>query len=215
MLDLSHSMTIVALAAAAGAAVLLVWYLLSRPALTRRVKLVLFAALGPLPITAALVGNVANFEATKERKFCGSCHVMTPYAADAADPKSETLASIHSKNPYFGQQSCYVCHADYGMFGTVMTKVGGMGHVWHYYTEDWDRPGHPPPVIHEPFKNNTCMQCHPQDRPRQPLEHQVHGRAVKGEQVACTAAGCHGRPHPPARPAPGREGARAEAPVAP
>jgi nitrate/TMAO reductase-like tetraheme cytochrome c subunit len=197
-LDPTRLLAYVALASAAGAAAILVIYLVARPALSRRMKLWLFAGLGPLPITAALVGNVSNYNVTKERRFCASCHVMAPYADDAEDPKSSTLASIHSKNPYFGGESCYVCHADYGMFGTVMTKVGGMRHVWHYYTEDWDAPDHPPLKLYQPYSNTTCMQCHPSDRARQPLEHQVHGRPVREGQVACTAAGCHGRSHPPA-----------------
>jgi cytochrome c-type protein NapC len=185
-----------ALAAALGAGIILVVYLVARPSLSRRVKLWLFAGLGPLPITAALAGNVANFEVTKERRFCGSCHVMDPWAEDAADPKSASLASIHSKNPYFGQESCYVCHADYGMFGTVMTKVGGMRHVWDYYTDDWDRPGHRPPTLYKPYSTTTCMQCHPPERAHQPLAHQVHGRAVRGGELSCVAGGCHGSPHP-------------------
>jgi cytochrome c-type protein NapC len=185
-----------ALVSAAGAVVLIVAYLVVRPALTWRVKLWLFAGLGPLPITAALSGNVGNFELTKERRFCGSCHVMEPYTDDAADPKSSTLASIHSKNPYFGGESCYVCHADYGMFGTVMTKVGGMHHVWDYYTGDWDAPGHRPPKLYQPYSSKTCMQCHPPERAHQPLAHQVHAGAVRAGQVACVTSGCHGPPHP-------------------
>jgi cytochrome c-type protein NapC len=192
----THVLSYVALGCAAAAALILVGYLILRPALSRAVKIWLFVGLGPLPITAAMVGNVANFEVTTERRFCASCHTMTPYAADAADPKSGTLASIHSKNPYFGDRSCYVCHADYGMFGTVMTKIGGMRHVWDYYTGDWDRPGHRPPELYKPYPNTTCMQCHPQDRAKLPLEHKVHGRAVKDGELHCAAVGCHGPPHP-------------------
>src|SRR3954469_16771994 len=87
----------VALVCAASAAVILVVYLVARPALTRTVKLWLFLGLGPLPIAAALSGNVANFEVTKERTFCASCHVMGPYADDAASPTSTRLAALHSK----------------------------------------------------------------------------------------------------------------------
>jgi cytochrome c-type protein NapC len=192
------SLDYVSLACAAAAALILVAYLVRRPALTRRVKTWLFVGLGPLPITAAMVGNVSNFEVTKDRAFCGSCHVMTPYNDDASDPKSGSLASIHSQNPYFGHESCYICHADYGMFGTVVTKLGGMRHVWKYYTEDWNAPSHAPPKILEPFKSSTCMQCHPQNRAHLPLEHQVHGQAIQRGEVTCTAAGCHGRPHPDA-----------------
>jgi cytochrome c-type protein NapC len=170
-------LTYVALIAAASAALILIAYLIRRPALDRRMKLWLLVGLGPLPITAAMIGNVANFEVTKERSFCARCHTMDMYAADAADPKSGTLASMHSKNPYFGNQSCYVCHADYGMF-------------------DWEAPGHAPPKLLKPYSHEACKQCHAPDRARQPLEHQVHRKAIDSGEVGCTAAGCHGRPHP-------------------
>lgn len=186
----------VALLLALLAATILVVFLVQRPPLTRIVKLWLFIGLGPLPISAAMAGNVANFEVTTKRKFCASCHTMTIHANDAADPHSKTLASIHSKNPYFGDKSCYVCHADYGMFGTVVTKIGGMHHVWDYYTDDWSAPGHRPPKLYKPFSNSACMQCHSIDKPSGPLEHKIHGGAVKEGQVSCAAANCHNAPHP-------------------
>lgn len=189
-------LTYVALLAAGGAALILLAYLIRRPPLDRKAKLWLLVGLGPLPITAAMIGNVANFEVTKDRSFCARCHTMDLYAADAADPKSGTLASLHSKNPYFGNQSCYVCHADYGMFGLAVTKLGGMRHVWYYYTDDWEAPGHAPPKLLKPYSHEACKQCHAPDRARQPLEHQVHKKAIDSGEVGCTAAGCHGRPHP-------------------
>lgn len=193
----AHLLNYIALASAAAAALILLVYLIRRPTLDRRWQALLFVGLGPLPITAAMVGNVSNFEGTKDRAFCGGCHTMDMYVADAADPKSASLAAIHSKNPYFGDQSCYICHADYGMFGLAVTKLGGMRHVWYYYTEDWDAPDHPPPKLREPYSHTACKQCHPPDRARQPLEHQVHQEAIEKGEVGCTAAGCHGRPHPP------------------
>lgn len=189
-------LSIVALACAAGAALILVTVLVRRPAIDRNIKLWLFLGLGPLPIAAAAAGNVASFEVTKDREFCSSCHVMTPYANDAANPESHTLAAVHSQNPFFGEQSCYTCHADYGMFGTVTTKLGGMRHVWDFYTGDWD--GDPPrkPELYEPYKISTCEQCHPQVEARMPLAHKLHAEAVKDGRVSCVAAGCHGHPHP-------------------
>ena len=195
-IDSGNVLSVVALFLSLLAATMLIGFLVRRPALTRVVKLWLFIALGPLPITAAMAGNVANFEVTTKRKFCASCHTMTVHANDAADPHSTTLASIHSKNPYFGDKSCYVCHADYGMFGTVLTKIGGMHHVWDYYTDDWSAPGHRPPQLYKPYSNSACMQCHPLDKPRQPLEHKIHGQAAKEGHVSCAAANCHGPPHP-------------------
>ena len=55
---------------------------------------------------------------------------------------------------------------------------------------------HPPPRMLKPYSHEPCKQCHPPDRARQPLEHQVHRDAILRNDVGCTAAGCHGRPHP-------------------
>jgi cytochrome c-type protein NapC len=196
LLDPARILTYLAILAAVAAVAILVAYLIRRPVLGWRTKLWLFAGLGPLPITAAMIGNVANFEVTKDREFCARCHTMTLYAADAADPASGTLAAVHSKNPMFGGQSCYVCHADYGMFGMPLTKLGGMRHVWYYYTQNWEAPGHAPPKLLKPYSHEACVQCHPPGGARQPLEHQVHEQAIMKHEVGCTAAGCHGRPHP-------------------
>src|SRR5688572_11394547 len=117
---------------ASASAIVLLWYLVRRPALTRATKIALLFGIGLLPIATAGNGNVAGFHATKERQFCSSCHVMTPYGDDAVDPASESLASRHSRNEAFGRESCYTCHADYGMFGTVATKLGGLRHVYEY-----------------------------------------------------------------------------------
>ncbi len=189
-------MTYFAITAAAVAAIILVGYLIRRPELGRTTKILLFAGLGPLPIAAAMIGNVANFEVTKDRAFCARCHTMDLYANDAADPKSVTLAAVHSRNAMFGGQSCYICHADYGMFGMPLTKLGGMRHVWYYYTQDWEAPDHAPPKLLKPYSHEACKQCHSLELRPQPLEHQVHFAAILKNEVGCTATGCHGRPHP-------------------
>lgn len=193
--ELPSLLNLGALVCAAASAAVLIGYLIRRPPLTRATRLGLFIGLGPLPITAAMAGSYANLEVTKEREFCGSCHVMIPYAEDAANPKSSGLASLHSKNKWFGSQSCYTCHADYGMFGLVVTKLGGMRHVWRYYTEDWDDPNHPPPEIYKPYKNETCRQCHAQASTKEPMEHKVHREAIASGAVGCAKQGCHGPPH--------------------
>src|SRR5262245_20023645 len=83
-------------------AMLVLWYLVRRPRLTRATKIVLLFGIGVLPLGAAMSGNYAGFEATKQRRFCGSCHVMTPYAADSGDPQSASLAARHGRNAMFG-----------------------------------------------------------------------------------------------------------------
>jgi cytochrome c-type protein NapC len=190
-----------ALACAAVAAVLALWFLLFRPRLDRATKLVLLAAIGVLPLATATTGNVAGFEATKARRFCASCHVMTPYGNDSADPRSTTLASRHARNALFGDDNCYACHADYGMYGTVITKLGGLRHVYeyvlHYRTMPLDEARR---TIHirKPFQNATCMHCHSTDGPSWNAihEHASLLERVRTGEVSCASAGCHGPAHP-------------------
>src|SRR5689334_6016078 len=129
---MSSPLTIVALVSASFAVTLLGWFLIRRPSLGGMTKLMLLFGLGVFPIATAATGNVAGYEATKARGFCGSCHVMKPWTEDSDDRTSKTLASRHARNPMFGEENCYMCHADYGQLGAVTTKIGGMRHVYEY-----------------------------------------------------------------------------------
>jgi hypothetical protein len=99
----------------------MLWYLVRRPQISAATRLWLLVGVGLLPIGAALTGNLAGFEVTKQRTFCGSCHTMTSRVRDAGDPSSQSLAAKHSRNAAFGGESCYTCHEDYGMFGAITT----------------------------------------------------------------------------------------------
>jgi len=194
-----------ALACAGASALLMLWYLLRRPALSRATKIVLLLGIGVLPIATATTGNVAGFEATKARRFCGSCHVMTPYGADSDDRHSTTLAARHARNALFGDANCYGCHADYGMYGTVITKLGGLRHVYEYVLhyrnmslEDARATIH----IRTPFQNATCMHCHSTQGPtwNAVKEHASLLDRLRGGAVSCASAGCHGPAHPFSKP---------------
>jgi nitrate/TMAO reductase-like tetraheme cytochrome c subunit len=194
-----------ALACATSAAVLALWFLVRRPALTRATKLVLLAAIGVLPLASAGTGNVAGYEATKARQFCGSCHVMTPYQADSEDRRSTTLAARHARNALFGDENCYACHADYGMFGTVVTKVGGMRHVYEYtlhYRNMSLEEARETIHIRKPFQNATCMHCHSTEGPSWNgiKDHTSLLDRVRAGTVSCASAGCHGPAHPFSKP---------------
>jgi cytochrome c-type protein NapC len=199
------------LTAAAAAAVLL-WYLVRRPALTRATKIALLFGVGLLPIATAGNGNVAGYHATKERQFCSSCHVMTPYGDDAASAASQSLASRHSRNEAFGHESCYTCHADYGMFGTVATKLGGLRHVYEYVlhyrsmpTDEFLATIH----IRQPFPNATCIRCHSTANPGWTAvgDHASALAEVRAGTVSCASEGCHGPAHPFSKDARRRRGA--------
>lgn len=197
----SSPLAAIALVFAGLSALILVVYLVRRPPLVRATKLWLLLGLGVFPVTVALSGNVQGFEATKERAFCGSCHVMGLHQRDSDDPNSHSLAARHARNPMFGPENCYVCHADYGMFGTVVTKAGGMRHVYYYYTEYHHTPlEEAKRTIHilKPFPNHNCMQCHStkDDLFLAVRDHEGALDDVRSERVSCASEGCHGLAHP-------------------
>jgi cytochrome c-type protein NapC len=195
-----------AVTCAALSVAILAWFLLRRPALQRGTKIALLFGIGILPLGTATTGNIHGYEATKTRRFCGSCHVMVPYARDSEDPLSTSLAARHARAPSFGANNCYTCHADYGMYGTVTTKIGGMRHVYEYLLNFRQLSlDEALPRIHlrGAFRNDTCMQCH---STRGPLWLEVGDHAsllekLRGGEVSCASEGCHGPAHPFSKPA--------------
>ncbi len=197
----------IAIAGAAFAAPILIWYLVRRPTTTRAAKVLLLLGIGVFPLLTAGSGNYAGFEATKSRRFCGSCHVMTPYAADSMDPNSTSLAAIHGRNQAFGAESCYTCHADYGMFGTVVTKMGGMRHVYEYtfhYRNMSLAEAREKIRIRKPFPSSTCIRCHSTSAPQwsKVPDHAGLVDELRTGAVSCLGAGCHGPSHPFSKGAP-------------
>ncbi len=193
---------IVALSTAAVAASILVVYLVKKPALDLSVKLWLLVGLGVLPAIVAASSTAAGMQRTEERSFCGSCHVMEAHYEDSSDPTSQSLAARHSRNPFFGGESCYVCHADYGMFGYALTKLGGMRHVYMYYLRGYDRMSLAQAErvirLRKPYDNRNCRQCHTttaEDWRRVP-DHLSLKVELDENKVSCVSAGCHGYAHP-------------------
>lgn len=197
----SSPLAVTALVCAGASACILVVYLVRGPALVRATKVWLALGLGVFPIGVAAMGNIEGFEATKKREFCGSCHVMALHSADSDDPESGSLASRHARNAMFGDENCYGCHADYGMFGTIVTKAGGMRHVWLYYTQYRETPLEEAKKtirLRAPYPNDNCMQCH---STRDQLwlktpDHKASLEDVRTDRMSCASAGCHGLAHP-------------------
>jgi cytochrome c-type protein NapC len=194
-------LTLLALVCAALSAVILVAYLVRRPPLVGTTKLWLLLGLGVFPIGVAAAGNIEGFRATKQRRFCGSCHVMVPHASDSDDMQSSSLASRHARNNLFGQENCYVCHADYGMYGTILTKLGGMRHVWMYATKYKNVPIEEAKrtiQLRKPYPNENCMQCHSTrlDVWSRVPDHKSSVEEVRRGRLSCASSGCHGLAHP-------------------
>ncbi len=202
MTFLTSPLAVLEIACAALSAVIVSTYLVFRPPLIRATKLWLLLGLGVFPIGAAFAGNVQGFEATKERAFCGSCHVMALHRADSDDHFSASLASRHARNAMFGSENCYVCHANYGMFGTIVTKAGGMRHVWLYLTEYRKIPvEESKKTIHlrDPSEmNGNCIQCHSTEDTLwlKVSDHRALLDDVRAGRISCASEGCHGLAHP-------------------
>jgi cytochrome c-type protein NapC len=220
--SLEQLLKLTALVASAIAIVILVWYIVRRPPLGRLTKVLLLFGLGVMPLGVALTGNISGFEYTLKRQFCGSCHVMLPYTQDAEDPRSTSLAAVHSRNHAFGEESCYTCHADYALFGAMTTKVNGLKHLYYYVTEYANTGpfGEGGPKIHmyRPFQNGMCTRCHSTASPYW-LKNEEHAGVIedlrKGD-AKCVDCHTGDKIHPRAfahggrgRPPPG-EGASAE-----
>lgn len=203
---------VIAIVSAVSAAAILLRFLVKKPPLDVRTKLLLLFGLGVFPALAAVSSTVAGMEATTHREFCGSCHVMGPYFENTADPQAQSLSARHSRNPFFGDRSCYVCHADYGMFGYAITKAGGMRHVYEYWLGGYrsmtlEQSKHAIKLL-KPYDNHNCRQCHTttvQDWRRIP-DHQSLEAELTANEVSCASAGCHGYAHPFTKP----DGAKAD-----
>jgi cytochrome c-type protein NapC len=201
VVSLHPAMSWTAIVCSALATLVLLWFLVKRPELTGQVKFLLLLGFGVLPIGTALTGNIAGFEHTKHRPFCGSCHVMTPYRLDSDDPLSKTLAAAHARNEEFGPDNCYACHREYGAFSTVMTKLGGMRHVYEYYThyQYVDLKTSLTEIeLYKPMANASCTRCH-STRVGTWLavaDHRSTLDRLRNGQVSCASEGCHGPAHP-------------------
>ncbi|MEO8877939.1 MAG: NapC/NirT family cytochrome c [Polyangiaceae bacterium] len=201
MTSISSPLAFVSLACAAISALLLIAYLIRSPPLIRSTKIWLVCALGVFPIGAAMSGNIEGYERTKARSFCASCHVMIAHTGDSDDPHSQTLSARHARNKLFGSENCYACHEDYGMFGTIATKMGGMKHVWLYYTEYHNTPiveAKKTIRLYEPYPNDNCMQCHSTTGELwlKIPDHKAALTDVRAGNLSCASSGCHGRAHP-------------------
>jgi nitrate/TMAO reductase-like tetraheme cytochrome c subunit len=200
------SLGVLALISALAAASILVHYLVKKPVLNVATKLRLLLGLGVLPTLAAGASTVEGMEQTTHREFCGSCHVMGAHFDDTKNPKAQSLAARHSRNPFFGDRSCYVCHADYGMFGYALTKAGGLRHVYLYYLGGYRQMSlaQAEKQIHliKPYNNQNCRQCHTttlHDWRRVP-DHDSLKAELDSNKVSCASAGCHGYAHPFTKP---------------
>jgi cytochrome c-type protein NapC len=87
------------------------------------------------------------------------------------------------------------------MYGYVLTKMGGMRHVWLYATKyhsmSLEEAKHDIRV-RKPVPNENCTTCHTTTAPRWLSigDHASSLAKVRDGSLACASAGCHGYAHP-------------------
>jgi nitrate/TMAO reductase-like tetraheme cytochrome c subunit len=137
-------------------------------------------------LTSAAVG----LEQSKAIGFCNSCHLMSAFVEDMKDPDSRSLSAVHFRNRYIQEEHCYNCHTDYGLFGTLEAKVGGLSHVWSEFVGSTGRPVHPKTN----YRFTICLNCHGQSSKfiQQKRHAGVVTRIVSG---ASNCTECHDRSH--------------------
>ena len=161
-----------------------------------------FAILAPVLFTILLgiieMGRMfyvrQSLEYATEVQFCGSCHLtMKPFIDDLHNPKSQSLASLHSQNRFAPGTECYSCHANYGVHGTLEAKLTGLRHVYKYNTGTY----HLPLKMPQPFENMLCLKCH--NGAKRFMAQEVHlenglvSEELRSSKTECIQ--CHGPAH--------------------
>jgi len=152
----------------------------------------LFIGICVMPLPVMVLSTAVGLEQAKDVSFCHACHVMSKFVDDMKNPASDRLAAMHFKNRYIQRNHCYVCHTDYGLFGTVQAKVAGLGHIWKESTGSYAMPVQ----IARPYRFTICLDCHAQSLKFERVgEHQGLVAKIISGGVECTA--CHGLSHLP------------------
>jgi nitrate/TMAO reductase-like tetraheme cytochrome c subunit len=185
-----------ALATALLAMGLTAWVLIGRRKRLGAVqsRVVLFLGVCVLPIPVMVLSTAVGVEEAKAVDFCASCHVMGPYVQGMEDPAASGLAALHFQNRYIQSDHCYVCHTNYGLFGTMEAKVGGLGHIWQDATAS-----HQGPIqLKNPYNFSICLDCHGLSARFNAQEvHQAVLYDILSSKAGCTD--CHPLGHPAAK----------------
>lgn len=151
----------------------------------------LFVGVCIMPLPVMVLSTAVGMDQAKDVTFCQHCHVMRPFVDDMKNPASDRLAAVHYKNRYIQRDHCYICHTDYGLFGSMEAKLSGVGHVWRESAGTYTVPVQ----IARPYRFTICLDCHAQSAKFDAIpEHKdLVAKTVRGEE-RCTS--CHELSHP-------------------
>ena len=159
-------------------------------------KLLAFFLIAVFPVLYVLGVATERMDTMKSVKFCGGCHVMTPYVTSLSVEDDEPLSSVHFRNNYVPQETaCYSCHTGYAMFGEIEAKIRGLRHVWAYVSNSYGDTL----ALYEPYENEDCLACHRTAQRFKVNKYHVKQKdfflVVQSGDLSCMASGCHDVAH--------------------
>jgi nitrate/TMAO reductase-like tetraheme cytochrome c subunit len=176
----------------------MILFLMARPSLavTHGGKYFAFIVLFILPILAASMGAAEHMQRSEQTQFCLSCHIMEPYGKSLRIDDATYIPAAHFQNGRIPRdQACYTCHTDYVLYGTALTKLRGLRHVYVQYLGKAAQPIQ----LYNSYNNRECLHCHAGSRSFE--EAAVHSAApeimaaIKSNETSCMTSGCHQNVH--------------------
>jgi cytochrome c-type protein NapC len=117
-------------------AALLIDTIVVKPAITSSVtgKMLAFIAFCILPVLCGSMAASTHIERSKQTKFCISCRIMEPYGKSLYVDEPSYIPASHFQNHRVPPDAaCYTCHTDYGLYGGLRAKLGGVRHIFIQY----------------------------------------------------------------------------------
>jgi nitrate/TMAO reductase-like tetraheme cytochrome c subunit len=168
-----------------------------RPAITASGagKMLAFVAFCVLPILCGSMAASTHIERSKQTKFCLSCHIMEPYGKSLYVDDPAYIPAAHFQNHRVPpDEACYTCHTNYGLYGGVRAKIGGLRHIYIQY---FGTPPAPENIkLYTPYNNRECLHCHSGARSFEtnPV-HTAMMDQLKSNEMSCITSGCHDTIH--------------------
>ena len=175
--------------------IVLVATIVIRPSLTatRGGKQLAFVVMFLLPVVVASMGASEHMERSEETQFCLSCHIMAPYGRSLHIDDKTYVPAAHFQNARIPRdEACYTCHTDYAMYGTLLTKLHGLRHVYVQYLGKPENPIQ----LYTPYNNRECLHCHAGARSfEEGAAHMAIMSDIVSNQISCMSSGCHSNVH--------------------
>jgi len=175
----------------------LIAIIVGRPSITVSAagKMLAFVAFCVLPVVCGSMAASTHIERSKQTKFCLSCHIMEPYGKSLYVDDPSYIPAAHFQNHRVPpDEACYTCHTDYGLYGGVRAKLGGLRHIYIQY---FGTPPRPEDIqLYKPYNNRECLHCHAGARSFEGnAVHTAMRDQLISNEMSCISSGCHDTVH--------------------